>query len=238
MMKATRRIDFNWLILELHNEFFRRIRPQLNGIVVDLGCGKMPFRQEIVTQGCRYIGVDWPYSYHGTKPDVANDLNAGVPLANDTANAVMSISVLEHLHRPETMLTESWRILKPHGYIFIQVPFQWQVHEAPFDYYRFTHHGLEKLLHDAGFEEVEVTADCGFWSTWVLKFNYQSTRWIRGPKPLRWLARLILTPVWVLDQMVAPVLDRFDFNGGEAASYTAVARKPGGQNSARPPGSM
>jgi SAM-dependent methyltransferase len=225
-MKRSHRSDFNWLILEIHNDFFRRIRWNLKGVVVDLGCGSMPYRDDIVALDCEYIGVDWPNSSHGVAPDISSDLNAGVDLPDASADAVMSVSVLEHLHNPKTMLMESWRILKPGGLLFIQVPFQWHVHEAPFDYYRFTHHGLEKLLAEAGFEDIEVTANCGFWSTWILKFNYQSTRWIRGPRPLRLLARLMLTPIWLLDQTLAPLLDRIDFNPGEAASYTAVARKP------------
>ena len=231
-MKAIRKINFNWLILKLQNDFFSGILPQLKGVVVDLGCGPMPYRKEILEQRCKYIGVDWPNSCHGVEPDIASDLNVRVDLPDDYANNVLSISVLEHLYRPQTMLLESFRILKPNGYLFIQVPFQWHVHEAPFDYFRFTHHGLEKLLVEAGFEEIEITANSGFWVTWILKFNYQSTRWIRGPKPLRWLARLVLTPIWFLDQTFAPILDRLDFNPGEAASYTAVARKPSSPNGA------
>jgi len=229
-MKAFRRIDFNWLIVEIHNNFFRTIQPNLAGVVVDLGCGRMPYRREIMDRGCKYIGVDWPNSLHGVTPDVASDLNAGVDLPTASANVVMSISVLEHLHRPATMLSESWRILKPNGHLFIQVPFQWHVHEAPFDYYRFTSHGLERLLNESGFEQIEITANGGFWTTWVLKFNYQSTRWIRGPRPVRWIARLALIPIWFLDQTLATTLDRLDFNSGEAPSYTAIARKPGSLN--------
>lgn len=225
-MKTSRRIDFNWLIVKMHNDFFSGIRKDLKGVVVDLGCGPMPYRPDILAQGCTYIGVDWPNSLHGVKPDVASDLNAGVNLPSDSANAVMSISVLEHLYRPQAMLAESWRILKPNGSLYIQVPFQWHVHEAPFDYYRFTSHGLQKLLDEAGFEHIEITANGGFWTTWILKFNYQSTRWIRGPRPVRWLARLLLIPVWFLNQTLATGLDRIDFNSSEAPSYTAVARKP------------
>jgi len=232
-MKTFRRIDFNWLIVEIHNNFFRSIRPRLEGVVVDLGCGPMPYRSDILQQGCKYIGVDWPNSLHGVAPDVASDLNVGVDLPSNSANAVMSISVLEHLHRPATMLTESWRILKPNGSLYLQVPFQWHVHEAPFDYFRFTSHGLTRLLTESGFEDVEVTANGGFWTTWILKFNYQSTRWIRGPKPVRWIARLVLTPLWFLNQTFAAALDRIDFNSGEAPSYTAVARKPSNGNGAQ-----
>jgi hypothetical protein len=124
------------------------------------------------------------------------------------------------------MLAECRRILKPGSAFYIEVPFQWHVHEAPFDYYRFTRYGLERLLKDAGFEEIEISSNGGFWTTWVLKFNYQSTRWIRGPKPFRVLVRLLLIPIWFTDQTLAKVLDRIDFNPDQTASYTTVARKP------------
>jgi hypothetical protein len=60
----------------------------------------------------------------------------------------------------------------------------------------YTRYGLERLLRDAGFEEIAVTPNGGFWSMWFLKFNYQSTRWMRGPKPLRMLTHLLLIPIW------------------------------------------
>jgi SAM-dependent methyltransferase len=225
-MKTLRRFDFNWLIMRMHNEFFEGLQKDLKGVVVDLGCGPMPYRPEITAMGCQYIGVDWPNSLHGVKPDVASDLNLGVDLPSDSANVVMSISVLEHLYRPTMMLSESLRILKPNGHLYMQVPFQWHVHEAPFDYFRFTSYGLERLLTEAGFEGIEVTPNGGFWAMWVLKFNYQSTRWIRGPRPLRWVTRLVLMPVWFVNQALATAMDRIDFNSAEAPSYTAVARKP------------
>jgi SAM-dependent methyltransferase len=225
-VKPIHTSEFNWLALEIHNDFFRRIRAKLFGRVVDLGCGTMPYRDDIIAQGCQYVGVDWPHSHHGVNPDVVSDMNVAVDLPGGSADVVMGISVLEHLHRPETMLAEAWRILKPGGYLFLQVPFQWHVHEAPADYYRFTCYGLEKLLDQAGFSRLEITADCGFWVTWILKFNYQSTRWLRGPRPVRWLMRLMLTPVWFLGQKAAPVLDRMDFNAEETGSYSIVARKP------------
>jgi len=225
-MKKSSRIAHNWLIVDVHNHFFKSILPRLKGVVVDLGCGPMPYSQEVVGQGCRYVGVDWPNSVHGVAPDVASDLNAAINLPSDSADAVICFSVLEHLHRPATMLAECWRILKPGSAFYIEVPFQWHVHEAPFDYYRFTRYGLEKLLKDAGFEEIEISANGGFWTTWVLKFNYQSTRWIRGPKPFRAVARLLLIPIWFADQTLAKVLDRIDFNPDQTASYTTIARKP------------
>jgi SAM-dependent methyltransferase len=225
-MKKTSWIEHNWLIVDLHNRFFKAILPRLKGVVVDLGCGPMPYREELVIHGCHYVGVDWPNSLHGVTPDVSSDLNTRIDLPGDYADAIICISVLEHLHRPATMLAESWRILKPGAALYIEVPFQWHVHEAPFDYCRYTRYGLERLLKDAGFEDVEISPNGGFWTTWFLKFNYQSRRWLRGPRPVRAVVRLILIPIWFTSQTLARVLDRIDFNPGETPSYTAVARRP------------
>lgn len=225
-MKHTSLLAFNWLGLRIHNEFFAEIRGQLSGCVVDLGCGTMPFRGELIESGCRYIGVDWPNSLHGGTPDVVSDLNRALDLPNQVADAVIGFSVLEHLRRPEVMLAEAYRILKPGGGLFLQVPFQWWVHEAPHDYFRYTRHGLEYLLTAAGFSGVQIQANGGFWTTLVLKCNYHSTRWMRGPAPMRWLMRLFLTPLWVLGQSLAPFLDRIDPNPEDTVSYTVSARKP------------
>ena len=129
------------------------------------------------------------------------DLNVGVHLPDCLADNVISFSVIEHLYRPERMLAEAYRILKPGGWLYMQVPFQWAVHEAPYDYVRFTRYGLERCLTDAGFESVSIEADCGFWVTMVLKMNYHSLRLVRGPAVLRRLIKLILSPVWALGQL-------------------------------------
>jgi SAM-dependent methyltransferase len=225
-MKNASLFAHNWLVLRSHNGFFARIREEVSGCVVDLGCGTMPYREELVGSGCRYIGVDWSSSRHGRAPDIVSDLNRALDVPSEVADAVVSISVLEHLYQPHVMLAEAWRVLRPGGLLFLQVPFQWWVHEAPHDYYRFTRYGLEFLLTAAGFVDARIEPDGGFWTTVVLKWNYHSLRWVRGPRPVRWLARLVLTPFWAVGQSLAPLLDRVDPNPAETASYTVRARKP------------
>lgn len=108
----------------------------------------------------------------------------------------------------------------------LQVPFMWWVHEAPYDYYRYTRFGLIYMLEKAGFEQVEVFEQMGYWSMATLKFNYQSLRLIRGPRPVRALIRLLLRAVWAVDQWVAPRLDRHWPSANETAGYFAIGRKP------------
>jgi SAM-dependent methyltransferase len=148
----------------------------------------MPYRTEVVESGCRYVGVDWPASAHTKSPDVVSDLNSRLDLPAQSADVVFSISVQEHLE-PQVMVAEAWRVLRLGGLFFLQVPFQWWVHQAPHDYFRFTRYGLEHLLRTAGFVNLEIEANRGFWTAAVLKWNYHSARWASAWPLKRWLMR-------------------------------------------------
>jgi SAM-dependent methyltransferase len=55
-------------------------------------------------------------------------------------------NVLEHVLNPFDAVAEIVRITKKNGIIIINVPFIWNYHEVPIDYWRFTHAGLRYLL--------------------------------------------------------------------------------------------
>ena len=216
----------NWLVYDIGERFLTKNAPLYKGTLYDLGCGESPYKEFFMQYAEQYIGVDWAGSIHDTKADIAADLNKPLPIDNAVADTVISFSVMEHLNEPQTMLNEAFRILTPNGYIVLQVPFMWQVHEAPYDFFRFTRYGLEYLFTKAGFTDIEVEATSGFWTMWLLKINYQSTRLIRGPRPLRWLIKVLLIPFWWLNQFVAPLLDHYWSSEGETAGYFVTARKP------------
>src|SRR5690606_3589331 len=96
--------------------------------------------------------------------------------------------------------------------IVLQVPWQWWVHEAPYDFFRYTPHGLLHLLKKAGFVNITVEAQSGFFTTIVLKLNYFTGRFIRGPRPIRLIIKGLLAPFWYLGQKLAPLLDKLDRN--------------------------
>lgn len=167
-----------------------------------------------------YIGVDWENSFHDqSNVDVYANLCAHLPFEDDYADTIVSFQVMEHLPEPNKFLAECFRILKKGGTIFITVPFMWHVHEAPYDYYRYTRYGLEYLLVKHGFVEVFVEETSGFWQMMVLKFNYHTVRFAHGPLKLFWV------PIWWLGQIISPILDRLDPSPEETASYIVHARK-------------
>jgi len=230
-MKVTRfhsnRHHYNWLSYEIIEQFLVDHIPLYRGVIYDLGCGEAPYKEFFLKYASQYVGVDWAESYHNTKADIVADLNVPLPIEDEIVDTVISISVLEHLREPQNMLNEAFRILKPGGRIILQVPWQWWVHEAPYDYFRFTPYAFKYMLEKIGFVDVSVEPTAGFFSTIILKCNYFSTRFIRGPKPLRWIIQIFLLPFWYVGQWTAPLLDKFDRNWSlEAGGYNVTARKP------------
>lgn len=209
----------NWLAHAINNASLRRHQAVLAGRVLDLGCGDAPYEADIVDLGCTYVGVDWPKSLHGRqRVAVFADLGGTIPFRDRAFDTVTSFQVLEHLPEPALFLRECRRVLAPGGALLLTVPFQWREHEAPHDYYRFTRFGLERLLRAAGFTEVLVEANTGYWQTMVLKGNYWSLRFAKGPLRYLWM------PLWFVRQVIAPLVDRVLPSPEETASYTVVAR--------------
>lgn len=217
---------YNWVIYNIVDKFLDKYSIHFKGVLVDLGCGTAPFKDFLLTYCDKYIGVDWAETTHELNANVVSDLNVRINLEDGVADSIISISVMEHLCEPQVFLNESYRILKPVGTIVLQVPWQWKVHEAPHDYFRYTPYGLRHLLEKAGFVDVEVEAQCGFFTTWIVKMNYFSVRLIRGPKFLKGLLKVSLIPFWTVGQVLAPYLDKLDQNwDAETQGYFVLARK-------------
>lgn len=208
-------------------KFIKKYSTLYQGTVYDFGCGERPFESFFLNYADRYVGVDWSNTPHKLKADIVSDLNHPLNIDSAVADVVISISVLEHLREPKVMLGEAFRILKPGGALILQVPWQWWIHEAPFDFYRYTPFGLKYLIQNAGFTEVSVEPLAGFFTTMVLKTNYFTLHILKVPKPLRALFKAVLIPFWFLGQLIAPLLDKLDRDWSlEAPGYWVVARRP------------
>ncbi|HZI94607.1 MAG TPA: class I SAM-dependent methyltransferase [Patescibacteria group bacterium] len=219
-MNSIDRSSHNWLAMKINNMAFESCRHVIKGRVVDLGCGTAQYRPDILATATQYVGVDWENSLHDRSGvNLFADLSQRLPLRDGCADTVVAFQVMEHLREPGLFLAECHRILRPGGSLFLTVPFMWEVHEAPSDYYRYTRHGLEHLLGKAGFVDRQVRETTGFWQTWVLKFNYHTARSAGALRRMLWM------PLWYLGQSLAPLLDRRSGHPEETASYTVTARR-------------
>lgn len=226
-MFPINKTQHNWLIHKINNNIILNILHKIRGVVYDLGCGTRPYEQAILTCATNYYGVDWSNTQHAQRADIISDLNRPLNIKDGVADTVVSFQVLEHLSEPQNMINEAFRILKSEGNIVLTVPFQWWIHEAPYDYFRYTQFGLKYMFEKAGFVDIVVESQSGFFSMLILKMNYFSCRFVRGPKSLCLLIKLFLVPLWFFGQVLAPLLDMLDKNWDlETTGYVITARKP------------
>jgi SAM-dependent methyltransferase len=173
-----------------------------HGTVLDIGCGDMPYRSLLeAADGVRmYVGMDLMDGGYG-RPQVEWD-GTRIPFRSESIDCALATEVFEHMPHPEVVLVEVWRVLKPGGFLFLTVPFLWPVHDVPFDEYRYTPFALKRLLHEAGFDEVELRALGG----WDASFAQMFALWVRRRPMARYMRRLLS----VLALLVVKVLLRHD----------------------------
>lgn len=131
--------------------------PRMTGIVLDVGCGDMPYRQLILGEAPRitgYLGMDIPGDTYG-RPGLYWD-GSSMPLSAGSVDTVLATEVLEHCAHPEIVLSEVARIMKPGGTLALSTPFLWPLHDVPHDEFRYTPFALRRLLQDAGFVQIDI----------------------------------------------------------------------------------
>jgi SAM-dependent methyltransferase len=217
---------WNWLVYQCSDQFLNKYVPHYKGNLYDLGCGIRSYEEFFLKFSDSYVGIDWGSSIHDTKADIFADLNQPLPVESAVADTVVCLSVLEHLSEPQTLLNEAYRIMKPGATMILQVPWQWKLHEEPYDFFRYTPYGLQHLFAKAGFVNIEVEATSGFFSMWILKVNYFTLGLITGPRLVRAVKRGLFQPMWYVGQKLAPTLDKLDKNWAvESQGYYVIAKK-------------
>ncbi len=215
----------NWITYWHHNKSLRKFQSLIIGEVYDLGAGSAVYR-EWCLDIANNIAVDWSNSSHDGKIDIVADLNTSLAIESETADTVICFSVLEHLAEPQAFIHEVSRILKPGAALLLQVPWQWWIHEEPYDYFRFSPFALKLLLERAGLDSVQVTAQGGFFTTCALKINYFSLRFVKGPHLVRSLLRSLFWIPWQISQLAALVFDLMDLHPElEAHAYFVTAKR-------------
>lgn len=138
--------------------FLGPILPTLEGKVLDVGCGEMPFRFAL-TGDVQYTGIDVAAAdSFGMTRDGSIQLFDGrqIPFPDDYFHHVLCTEVLEHAEDPEMLMAEMHRVLRPGGSLILTVPFSARVHHAPYDFHRFTFYRLAQML--SPFRQYDIAA--------------------------------------------------------------------------------
>jgi SAM-dependent methyltransferase len=198
-------------------EFAASLAPQAR--MLDAGAGEGNYKHYFARQ--RYCGfdlaigdADWNYS----RLDVVGNL-LNLPFRDSTFDACLSVVTLEHVREPARALTELARVLVPGGRLLLIAPLEWEEHQQPHDYYRYTQFGLEYLLSQAGMAEISIAPVGGF-------FRLLARRMLNGlqffPGPLMLVAAVFLVPPALVLPWFEPLDQRRNFTLG----YICSARRP------------
>lgn len=169
--------------------------PRLSGVLLDIGCGYMPYRPLLLSPPSRverYLGLDLADNLYQT-PDLVWD-GVQIPLPEGAVDCALATELLEHCPSPSQVLREAYRVLRPGGVLFFSVPFLWPLHTVPHDEYRYTPFSLERLFSEAGFSEITLKALGG----WDASLSQLFGLWLRRrpmPKILRGALSILGWPV-------------------------------------------
>lgn len=91
-----------------------------------------------------------------------------IPLLSDSVDGVLIQAVLEHVLRPQQVVDEIHRVLRPGGIVYADTPFMIPVHEGPFDFTRFSESGHRYLFRNFAARSSGVVGGLGTQLHWTL----------------------------------------------------------------------
>jgi SAM-dependent methyltransferase len=187
-------------------------------LVLDAGAGEGSYAHLFKRQ--RYVALDlgigdetWDYS----KLDVLGDLSA-LPFPDRSFDAALNIVTLEHVKEPARVICELSRVLKAGGKLVLVAPHEWEEHQEPHDYYRYTRYGLKHLLSQAGFKNVLINPVGGIFR--LLQRRLLSATFVL-PTPLN----VLFLAIVFVPAMIVPALDVFDKRRNFTLGYICTAHK-------------
>lgn len=132
------------------------------GDLLDLGCGNKPYEEWYKSRSATQTGCDIIQSdLHRVDVICPADQLA---FPDNRFDTVLTTQVLEHVYHQREMVQEAFRVLRPGGHLILTVPFCWELHEEPYDFFRVSRYGLQKMCEDAGFSVLSIKANGGKWA--------------------------------------------------------------------------
>jgi SAM-dependent methyltransferase len=184
-----------------------------DALVLDAGAGEAQYKP-LFTHS-RYVAVDlgigdsgWSYN----ALDAVADLGQ-LPFRTATFDAAVNIVTLEHVREPHRVIGEIARVLRPGARLLLVTPLEWEEHQQPYDYFRYTRYGLAYLLERAGMTVESLQPAGGV-------FRVLARRLFNAGQAVP-----LLLPLFGAAALVVPVLDRLDRRQHFTLGHICVARK-------------
>lgn len=132
-----------------------------NKDVLDVGAGRLAYKRLINKYAKSYTSSDFTKTHPDL--DVVCDIEK-LAFKENEFDVVFCSQVLEHVPHPQKALQEIKRVLEKKGKVIITVPMLGYIHNAPYDFYRYTKYGLELMAKETGFKVLELEEIGGLFS--------------------------------------------------------------------------
>ena len=170
----------------------RTWQTRVYGLLVDVGCGRQPYRGEFKNIS-KYVGIDRANS------EIVHDLTIfPYPMAPGSADWILCSQVIDDFPDPAVFLKELNRLLSQRGTLILSVSFVWELHDLPHDYGRPSHEQLRLLLEGNGFEIIELQHLGNSWITLGQVININLLNIMAGRS---WWLKLI-SPLLLLNSLL------------------------------------
>lgn len=145
------------LYLNIQNELEKHSKK--DGKILDAGAGRLAYRSILKNYFKEYVSTDFTKTHSDLS--VISDIEK-LPFKKNEFDMVLCTEVLEHVPHPWIAINELYRVLKTDGIAIITVPHLAYLHNMPYDFYRYTEHGLRTLTNEVGFKNIEIRPIGGF----------------------------------------------------------------------------
>jgi SAM-dependent methyltransferase len=186
--------------------------------MLDAGAGECQYKHYFARH--RYYGIDLgvgdgAWNYRGL--DVLGNLDA-LPFRDAAFDACINIVTLEHVQRPRRVICEMARTLVPGGKILIVTPFEWEEHQQPHDYFRYTRFSLEMMMKAAGLTDITITPLGGMFRL-ISRRLFNALQFFPGP----WM--FVAAIFFVPPALLLPLFEPLDKQKNFTLGYLCSARK-------------
>jgi SAM-dependent methyltransferase len=133
--------------------------------VLDVGGLQFPIKGRVAEWNVQdYKILDVEEEMKGRKADYVGDISHSLdyrewmPEIQEENDVVFCLEVMEYVFNPVQAMKNVALFCKPGGTAYISFPFVYPMHPPlDTDYLRFTRHGVERLLKEAGFSKWEIS---------------------------------------------------------------------------------
>ena len=127
----------------------------LTGLVLDLAAGQNPgnYRRFLAQDNPEWVSLDLSQQ---NRPNIQANMDGHLPFRDGVFDSVVFYNGIYIADEPARLLGEIFRVLRPGGQLIVAAPTIFEHVPEPYDYWRFTGDGLEKLLVSGGFLSLKI----------------------------------------------------------------------------------